>query len=241
MEGLSGTRARVGWRNREGDNLDGVKIFFLAWGVAFSGALMPGPLLTVNIKESLKRGFWAGPQLILGHAILEGLLITGLVLGLGSLLKLDLSRGIISVLGGVFLFWMAWGMLRYEGQGELSAGKEEAARARTSMHDGKSGLPPVVAGVVVSLSNPYWTLWWATLGLGFLAQAERLGITGVLLFFFGHILADFMWYAVVSFVVASGKRLITPKIYRGIIILCGLFLIYLSVDFFRLGLKTLGL
>ena len=215
--------------------LSGRRIFFLAWGVAFSGALVPGPLLTVSIKESYKRGFWAGPQLILGHAILEGLLITGLVLGLGGLLKTELSQGIISVFGGAFLFWMAWGMLRYEGQAELSAGREEIT---TDTHGRKSGLPPVVAGAVVSLSNPYWTLWWATLGLGFLAQAEKLGIAGVLLFFSGHILADFLWYAIVSFVVSTGKKWLTPKIYRGIIIFCGLFLIYLALDFFRLGLKT---
>ena len=235
--------------------LSGVRIFFLAWMVAFSGALMPGPLLTVNIKESLKRGFWAGPQLILGDAILEGLLITGLVLGLGSVLQLELSKGIISVFGGAFLFWMAWGMLRYEGRGELTpapvreseqetgenARKEATAGTRGPAQSRNPGLPPVAAGIVLSLSNPYWTLWWATLGLGFLAQAEKLGAGGILLFFSGHILADLMWYSFVSFAVATGKKLLTPKIYRGIIILCGLFLIYLSVDFFRLGLKTLGL
>ncbi|NLW09581.1 MAG: LysE family transporter, partial [Firmicutes bacterium] len=87
--------------------------------------MMPGPLLTVNIKESLRRGFWAGPQLILGHALLEGALITGLALGLGGLLKAELSQGLISVFGGAFLFWMAWGMLRYKGQGDLSAGERE--------------------------------------------------------------------------------------------------------------------
>lgn len=218
--------------------LSGIQIFFRALGVAFSGALMPGPLLTVNIKESLKRGFWAGPQLILGHALLEGLLIAGLVLGLGGLFRAELSQGLISVVGSAFLFWMAWGMLRYEGSGGLGTGKEEAPAATSG---GDYGWPPVVTGVVVSLSNPYWSLWWATLGLSFLAQAEKLGIAGILLFFSGHILADFLWYSAVSFVVASGKKWLTPKIYRGIIILCGLFLIYLAVDFFRLGLKTLEL
>jgi threonine/homoserine/homoserine lactone efflux protein len=237
--------------------LSGVGIFFRAWVVAFSGALMPGPLLTVNIKESLKRGFWAGPQLILGHAILEGLLITGLVLGLGSVLQLELSKGMISVFGGAFLFWMAWGMLRHEGRGELvaapvrenveetgereNAGEEAAAGTGGPARSRHSGLPPVAAGIVLSLSNPYWSLWWATLGLGFLAQAEKLGAGGILLFFAGHILADLMWYSFVSFAVATGKKLLTPRIYRGIIVLCGLFLIYLAVDFFRLGLKTLGL
>ncbi len=39
--------------------------------VALSGALMPGPLLTVTVGEATRRGFWAGPLIILGHGLLE--------------------------------------------------------------------------------------------------------------------------------------------------------------------------
>jgi len=207
-----------------------MEIFLLSWAVGFSGAIMPGPLLTFNIKETLKRGFWAGPQLVLGHAVLEGALVLGLVLGLGTLLELEISRGIISFLGGAFLLWTAWGMLRYEGK-ESILSQESVGR--------EAGMSPVVAGVVISLANPYWTIWWATLGLGFLIPAQKMGVTGVLLFFSGHVLADFIWYTTVSFAVAGGKKVINPKVYRGVIIICGLFLVYLAFDFLRLGVETL--
>ena len=122
------------------------------------------------------------------------LLLLGLVLGLGNLLELEISKGIISVLGGAFLLWTAWGMLRYEGKEDLLAPESPGRGA---------GMPPVIAGAAISLANPYWSVWWATLGLGFLIQAQKMGVTGILLFYSGHILADFMWYTAVSLVVAG--------------------------------------
>ena len=48
-----------------------VVIFFSSFMIALSGALMPGPLLTVTISEATRRGTVAGPLMILGHGILE--------------------------------------------------------------------------------------------------------------------------------------------------------------------------
>ena len=41
-----------------------------AFVVALSGAMAPGRVLTITISETLKRGFKAGPLIVLGHAIL---------------------------------------------------------------------------------------------------------------------------------------------------------------------------
>lgn len=45
---------------------------------------MPGPLLAITISEAARRGFWAGPQLVLGHGILELALIAALAAGLSK-------------------------------------------------------------------------------------------------------------------------------------------------------------
>ena len=216
--------------------MTGVKIFFLACGVGFSGALMPGPLLTINIRESLKTGFWAGPKLMLGHALLEAMLVLALLFGLDTLVKLPLSKGIISILGGLFLFWMAYGMLFKEGKEGLNlqgGGEQPAPENARRMN-------PILTGALISLANPYWTLWWATLGLSFLVQAQAIGVFGILLFYSGHIFADFLWYSLISLAVSKGKAYLSPKLYRGIIIVCAFFLFYLSFDFLWNSVQILG-
>ena len=83
-----------------------VSIFFTSFVIALSGAMMPGPLLTATISESTRHGIKAGPLLILGHGILELLLVTALLLGLAPLLQKDSVFIVGAVLGSIFLLWM---------------------------------------------------------------------------------------------------------------------------------------
>ena len=50
-------------------------IFMTSFVIALSGALAPGPLLAACISESTKHGFKSGPLMILGHAILEIIMV----------------------------------------------------------------------------------------------------------------------------------------------------------------------
>ena len=110
--------------------------------VGLSGAMMPGPVLTVTIGETAARlraelpgpevkagppgttvsarvlrraqtrGALAGPLIVLGHWLLEVLLVAGVILGLGQLLVRGPVIGTIALVGGAVLIWMAWGMFR---------------------------------------------------------------------------------------------------------------------------------
>ena len=206
-------------------------LFITSFLLGFSGAMMPGPLLTVNIHESYRRGIIAGPLLILGHAILESLLVIGLTMGLDALLVQPLFKGSIALIGGVVLLWMGWGMARDSRLGRVSL--ELAA-------DGAiKGMSPVVAGIVVSLSNPYWILWWATIGLTYVVLATQQGMLALVVFLTGHLLADLIWYSAVSFAVVSGKKLVSDNVYRGILVVCGLFLLALALYFIWSGVTFL--
>lgn len=207
-------------------------LFFTALVVGFSGALMPGPLLTVDLKESLKRGASVGPRLVLGHGLLELALVLAVLLGFGRFLDRSAVKGAIGLLGGVVLLWMAYGMIResFSGLALPSEGDE-----------GRRGLPPVLAGALISLSNPYWTLWWATIGLTYLTRARELGPAGVAVFFGGHILADLTWYSAVSFAAARGRRVMGERAYRVVVAACGLFLVYVGFWFIDSALGFLGL
>ena len=72
-------------------------LFFSSMGIGFSGALMPGPMLSVTIAESYKKGFWAGPLVVLGHAIPEFILMILFSLGLNQYVQNDTVTGIIGV------------------------------------------------------------------------------------------------------------------------------------------------
>ena len=205
-----------------------LSIFASSFMLALSGALMPGPLLTVTISESSRRGAIAGPLMIFGHGLLELLLVIALLSGFAAILHRDDVFIGISLLGGATLFWMATSMLRNLPTLHLS-------NAITT--DKQKNL--VIAGIVLSVANPYWLLWWASIGLGYITHSARFGFLGVASFFFGHILADLLWYALVSFGIARGKRLFGDTVYRRLIGSCAVFLIFFSCYFFYSGIEKL--
>lgn len=198
-------------------------IFGGSFTLALSGALMPGPLLTVTVAESARIGFRAGPLLITGHAVLELLLVIAIVYGLGPFLKSPSVMGVIALFGGGMLLWMGVDMVRNSSGLSLNGQMAEGRR--------KARPHPVLVGVLASLSNPYWTLWWATIGLGYLVAAMKYGAKGVVVFFLGHIAADYAWYTLISLAISRGKRLFKDRSYQIMIRICGFFLIGFGVWF----------
>ena len=203
-------------------------IFATSFVIALSGALMPGPLLTITLSESARRGFLAGPLIVLGHGLLELVLVLLLLLGLAPILKNDQVIGSVGVVGAVVLIWMAVGMIR--GLPSLSLERVSKDSKHTN---------PVWAGTLMSLANPYWIIWWATIGLGYILYSFKLGLLGVAAFFAGHILADLVWYAAVSFTVAHGRRFMSDRIYKGVIACCALVLLGFAIYFGFSGAQRL--
>ncbi len=197
-------------------------LFVTAFLVGFSGAVMPGPLLTVTVGESVRRGFWAGPLLSLGHALLELALVAALAMGLAAFFTGGVLR-LTGALGGIILAWMGWGMAK-----EARAGRVSLSLSVTPENLKSRRLHPVLAGALVSISNPYWTLWWATVGLGYITYSLQWGSTGLAFFFSGHVLADFVWYGLVAAACAGGRKVFSDATYRALIAICGVFLIFLG-------------
>ena len=77
-----------------------ITIFSTSFMIALSGALMPGPVLTVTVSESTRRGALAGPLMMLGHGILELALIMALFAGLAPFLSQDKVFITVSFVGG---------------------------------------------------------------------------------------------------------------------------------------------
>ena len=209
------------------------QLFFLFWSafvVALSGALMPGPVLTATISEVMKRGFKAGPLIVAGHAILEIALLTAVVAGLGPWITRNTTMGVVGIGGGVLLVLMGIQMA-------VTTGKA-ADSAMSSRADPASAIRgPVLTGILTSLSNPYWALWWATIGLNFAAIALKNGLAGLASFYTGHILADLAWYSLIAAAVASGRKICPRGVYVALITVCGIVLVALGIYFVVGGVK----
>ena len=206
-------------------------IFSTSFVVALSGAMMPGPVLALTISGVARRGFRAAPLIIAGHALLELALVIALVFGLSRLIDSGFIASIIGIVGGSVL---------------VGIGAMTVIKGRKSANPLSS--PPtyatrdhmlVMSGVLLSLSNPFWFLWWATIGLTYLLWSLKLGTAGVATFFAGHTSGDFVWHAVVALIIITGRRFISDSVYRRMLMICGVALVGLGIYFIVSGAQFL--
>lgn len=207
-------------------------IFFTAWMVGFSGAMAPGPISTLVVTQASRRGFWVGPLLTLGHAIAEATVVSGLALGLRELLATSRLTMAIALVGGPVLVWMGATTLR-------DALRQPALVPQVPAVDRRqSRWGPVGAGIAASVSNPYWLVWWSTVGASYIVLSLQRGVPGLAAFYSGHILSDLSWNSLLAFLMASGRRWLPAGAMRGFLIVAGLFLIGLGIYFALTGLHA---
>jgi len=207
--------------------MDYFSIFLMSFTIALSGALMPGPLLTAVIAESAKHGFKSAPLMILGHAILEALAIGLIILGFAGFASNATAMRFIAIVGALVLLYFGLSMIR--SLPGLSLKTKSDCLKNSNL---------IFLGLTISASNPYWSFWWLTIGLGLVLAAQKQGYLVVLIFFAGHIFADLGWYSIVSWGISKGREFISDFIYRGIILACAVALIGFSAYFGLTAFKT---
>lgn len=167
---------------------------------------------------------------MLGHALLEACLVAALVLGFGPILRQPTVTVVVGGAGGLALLWFGQGMLR---------ASRTAALSLTNAGNSATSRGNVLTGVLLSAANPYWSLWWATIGLSYLTLAIAAGPAGVASFYVGHILADLLWFSFVAMAVATGRSVMRDSVYRWLIGACGVFLLGLGAYFLFSTVKEL--
>lgn len=194
---------------------------------------MPGPVMTYTIEKALVKGRHTGLVIIVGHAILEIALIFSVFFGFGIILKSNPAQIIIGLLGGALLVYMGFNMV-------FTARKNNIAIQSNSKNRFSNNV--ILSGFFLSASNPYFILWWAVVGLSFIIQSyDKLGYIGVLIYFFGHISADFMIYGTISFLVGSAKKFIQGRAYRIIIASLGCAMICFGAKFILVAINTINI
>jgi len=206
-------------------------LFVFSFLVALTGALSPGPLLTFTIYKSIKkkRGYLEAIYILLGHATIELVLILALLAGASFFIQNLIFLTVVGIIGGIFL--VIFGILVIRDVLKTDVNIE----FDNSHHKGFKG-NSYIGGIIVSLSNPYWVLWWAIIGLSFLISynISFANPIGLLLFFLGHELGDIVWYLPISIIAYLGRKSLNPKIFKYVLIVCGAFMVifgtYLAIN-----------
>ena len=185
--------------------------------ISLSGVLAPGPVTASTIAHGTKSRH-AGFFISLGHSAIELPLLAAIALGIGFIFEYPAAKTAIGLIGGAYLLWMGWQMLK-----ELK-----------NYHETKSSLNssgPFMTGLVLSATNPYFLLWWATVGLNMAKDAASLGYLAIVLFAIVHSLCDMAWLELISFTSYKGTKMLNEKNQKYILVFCAAAIIFFGLYF----------
>lgn len=147
--------------------------------ISLSGVMAPGPLFAAAIAEGRKSPF-SGFSVSAGHAAVEIPIILALVI-FGVAITTQSIKIVIGVLGGIVLLYLAVMELRNFGH------KVETKKGRS-----------FVSGVAMTGVNPYFLIWWLTVGFHLVNQAIVFGVLGIASFIIVHEMCDVAFLGFIS-------------------------------------------
>ena len=191
--------------------------------ISFTGVMMPGPMFAVTLAKSYKSP-WAGAQISLGHAVIEVPLILIIYFGFAQFFQDSIVQFVLSVIGGGMILWLGISMFRARAE-VVRKGKDLPYNAFT-------------AGILTSAFNPFFLLWWATIGSMLIMKFLAFGATGLAAFIIVHWLCDLLWLSFVSVLIYRTHALWGRKLQEWVFISCSLLLAGFGVWFMVSGIQS---
>ena len=187
--------------------------------ISASGVMSPGPLFAANITYGLKQGTKAGIKIAIGHSIVELPLVILLGIGIFSLEIFPEFKTIISILGAITLFVFAFI--------QIKSTLKKNKKSETKLKQG-----PIITGVLLSALNPFFIIWWLTIGLKLISDAMAIwAFVGILIVFVLHVWMDFVWLGATAFLISKSKKIISNTNYKIIMLALSVILIYFGITF----------
>jgi len=187
--------------------------------ISASGVMSPGPLFAANITYGLKQGTKAGIKIAIGHSLVELPLVILLGIGILSLEIFPEFKTIISILGAITLFVFAFI--------QIKSTLKKNEKSETKLKQG-----PIITGVVLSALNPFFIIWWLTIGLKLISDAMAIwAFVGILIVFVLHVWMDFVWLGSTAFLISKSKKIISNTNYKIIMLALSAVLIYFGITF----------
>ena len=187
--------------------------------ISASGVMSPGPLFAANVMYGLREGKISGIKMAVGHTIVEFPLILLLGIGFFSIESIQEIRTEITILceAGLFVFAIL----------QIRSVTKQKFNLET-----RSGQGPFVAGIVLSALNPFFIIWWLTIGLVLISESIQIfGIIGIVILFLFHIWMDYAWLFTIATFSSKAKNYLSKRNFKIIIIGLSVVLIYFGISF----------
>jgi len=184
--------------------------------ISLSGVMAPGPITAVTVSKGTKSPH-AGAIIALGHGMVEIPLMILILYGFGEILKILYIKAIIGLLGGLFLLKIGLDLLQGIKQAKIDSSNDPHS--------------PLMAGIILSLANPYFLVWWATIGAILIYRSYSFGLLGFVIFMILHWSCDLCWYYFLSTISFKGGQFFGKRLQQVLFLICGIFLLFFSSKF----------
>ena len=199
---------------------------FLISGVVFglSSGLIPGPLLTLVITETLKHGIREGIKISIVPLLSDLPIVLVTILILTRLSDIRPALGIISILGTIFLFYLAIESLSFRG----------------SEIDAEAKPQSVKKGVITNLLNPNPYIFWLSIGAPTVVKSMDIGLLSASLFIFFFYFSLVGSKIMIAFVTGRSRHFLKSRNFIYTIRALGLVLLIFAALFLKNALGYFG-
>ena len=211
-----------------------------SFAVGFTGALSPGPLMARVMQRARSAGTRAGLFLTLGHGAVELVFSLLLIWGLKEVVGEDsVLITIVAFAGAAVLGLMGVSSIRAVLSGRLDTELEGMVEGEAPAPSRKDIAGLFASGMLLSVVNPYWVIWWLTVGAGYLLAMGR-DWPSYWVFFGAHVSADAVVYVPLAFLVSRGLGgWLKGRWYSRLEMACGVFFVAFAVMFAAYGAKRI--
>lgn len=194
--------------------------FVLGLTLGLSAGITPGPLLTLVISASLRRGWIGGLWVALSPLITDAPIIALALLVLDRLPQWAMA--VVTVAGGLLVIYLGVDALRTARHAQLPSASGEAGSGNE-----------LWKGALVNALNPHPYLFWATVGgptlLAGWRERPALGVA-FLAGFYTLLLGS---KVIIAWLVGSQRRRLSPQVYRVVLVVLGIALLILGILLIR--------
>ena len=204
--------------------------------ISVSGVLSPGPLTASAIAMGAKRRAKGGFLIAFGHMLFEFpyvIIIASLYSTIEFLLKNLIVSYALTFAISFFILFFSY-MTVKEG---VSIIRSESIRIE---RDEKYMFNPILVGVALTGLNPYFLLWWLSVGLPLIRASADMGFSFLLLMYVAHIWMDYFWLSLMGLAGEGSVKILKSKGYGLLLVILGAVLILFAINisletFFNFG------